>query len=267
MKLEGSAIGGYQTIAIAGIRDPHVLVAIDTWTHTLHAFLIAGIQRGPRPRTRRVPGWIYGATDGTPCSATSTRDADPPREVGVVLVVTAADQALATNIAKYANPYLLHMPLPGMDHLPSFAFMSSPRRNPTRSHLRIRPPTRRRARLTTRPRPHRDERTVTTISSRTVGDVATLVRSKNAGPFWLTLDVFCATDNDYVTIADNQVINPERIGDLYHVEPATIRIYRIPALRVVKVSFPRPTTQGGINDRDMHAGQQHVPLSRLPLPT
>ena len=35
-------------------------------------------------------------------------------------------KAVATSIAKYVNPYLLHMPLPGMTHLPSFAFMTSP---------------------------------------------------------------------------------------------------------------------------------------------
>ena len=52
--------------------------------------------------------------------------AEWPREVGAVLIVTAASQALATKIAKYANPYLLHMPLPTWDHLPSYAFLSSP---------------------------------------------------------------------------------------------------------------------------------------------
>jgi hypothetical protein len=33
---------------------------------------------------------------------------------------------MATAIAKTANPPLLHLPLPGMDHLPSFAFATSP---------------------------------------------------------------------------------------------------------------------------------------------
>jgi hypothetical protein len=50
----------------------------------------------------------------------------PPREVGVLMIATAADQATATAIAKYANPYLLHMPRPWMQDLPSFAFAGSP---------------------------------------------------------------------------------------------------------------------------------------------
>jgi hypothetical protein len=43
-----------------------------------------------------------------------------------MLIVTARDQETATRVVKLANPYLLHMPLPHMEHLPSFAFMASP---------------------------------------------------------------------------------------------------------------------------------------------
>jgi hypothetical protein len=100
---------------------------------------------------------------------------------------------------------------------------------------------------------------------RTIGDIAGLVRSKNAGPFWLTLDIFCRSRADYDTIARPAVITPERIGDLYRVDPAHVRVYRIPELLAVKISFPRPVTAGSVGDRDMHAGQQHVPLALLPM--
>jgi hypothetical protein len=99
----------------------------------------------------------------------------------------------------------------------------------------------------------------------TVGDVASLVRSKNAGPFWLTIDIFCDTYADYDLIAGSENISPQVIGALYGVSPEGVKIFRIPELRVVKVSFPRPVTQGGAFDRDMHAGQQHVPMLGLPL--
>ena len=49
-----------------------------------------------------------------------------PREVGVLFKARAADQATATAIAKIANPLMLHLPLHGMTHLPSFAFPFSP---------------------------------------------------------------------------------------------------------------------------------------------
>jgi Domain of unknown function (DUF4387) len=101
---------------------------------------------------------------------------------------------------------------------------------------------------------------------RTIGDVANLVRSKNAGPFWQTLDIFCDSDDDYRDVAAPSVVSVETIASLYHVDATTVRIYRMPALRAIKISFPRPTAQGGIHDRDLHAGQQHVPLLSLELP-
>jgi hypothetical protein len=100
---------------------------------------------------------------------------------------------------------------------------------------------------------------------RTIGDVASLVRSKNAGPFWQTLDIFCDAEDDYRDVTSPNVISVETIANLYHVDASTVRIYRIPSLRAVKISFPRPTAQGGIHDRDLHAGQQHVPLLSLEL--
>jgi hypothetical protein len=125
MKLEGAALAGYRTIAIAGIRDPEILANLDTWTENLRGFLGDGIQRvlGLDDEQYTVELRCYG--DNAVLGELEP-DRAAPREVGVVLIATAADRALATKIAKYANPYLLHMPLPAMGALPTFAFMSSP---------------------------------------------------------------------------------------------------------------------------------------------
>ena len=101
--------------------------------------------------------------------------------------------------------------------------------------------------------------------SRTLGSVADLIRSKNAGPFWMTLDIFCGTDADYEAVAAPGTIEPRNIADLYGVAPDDIRIFHLPNLRAIKVSFPRPVTQGSFTDRDIHAGQQHTPLTRLTI--
>jgi uncharacterized protein DUF4387 len=100
---------------------------------------------------------------------------------------------------------------------------------------------------------------------RTLGDLALEVRSKNAGPFWMTLEAFMPDEETY-RIAD-ALITEELISELYHVPPASLQIFRIPDLRVVKVSFPRPVVQGSLRDRDMHAGQHHVPLANTALPS
>jgi hypothetical protein len=99
----------------------------------------------------------------------------------------------------------------------------------------------------------------------TVGSVAERVRSKNAGPFWQTLDLFFSGDDNYRAVAENPAFNAETIGRLYRVDPNDVHIYRLPEIRVVKVSFPRRTVQGSRDDRDMHAGQQHIPIRELAL--
>ena len=43
-----------------------------------------------------------------------------------MMLVTAATQAIASEIARWANPHLLHQPLHDDDPIPSFAFPYSP---------------------------------------------------------------------------------------------------------------------------------------------
>lgn len=125
MKLEGAGLVGYQSLAIAGIRDPEVLAEIDVWSKGLQEFVAAkartllGLSDDDCRIEIRCYGWNAVLGDRDP-------DPTPPREVGAMLIVTAQDQQTATRVVKLANPYLLHMPLPHQQHLPSFAFMASP---------------------------------------------------------------------------------------------------------------------------------------------
>jgi len=104
-----------------------------------------------------------------------------------------------------------------------------------------------------------------TAAGTSIGEIAELVRSKNAGPFWQTLDVFLPDDDSYRRVAESPALDEATIARLYRTPADTVAIHRLPSIRVVKISFPRPVTQGGVADRDMHAGQQHVPLAGLPI--
>jgi hypothetical protein len=97
----------------------------------------------------------------------------------------------------------------------------------------------------------------------TLGELAVEIRSKNAGPFWVTLEAFMPDDDSY-RIAEN-LMTAEAIARLYGVLPEQVQLFALPDLRVVKASFPRPVSQGSLHDRDLHAGQQHLPLAALPL--
>jgi uncharacterized protein DUF4387 len=98
----------------------------------------------------------------------------------------------------------------------------------------------------------------------TFGDLALEVRAKNAGPFWVTMELFLRDAAGYALAADPTILNEDVVATLYDVRAEDVRLFRIPSLNVVKISFPRPIPQGSLRDRDIHAGQHHVPLASLP---
>ncbi|MEU6818593.1 DUF4387 domain-containing protein [Streptomyces sp. NPDC046860] len=101
----------------------------------------------------------------------------------------------------------------------------------------------------------------------TLADLSHEVRSKNAGPFWVTIELFLRDEDAYRIAADETFLDEHTVARLYGVLPDDIQIFRVPSLNVVKISFPRPVTQASLRDRDVHSGQQHVPLATLPVPS
>ena len=83
-----------------------------------------------------------------------------------------------------------------------------------------------------------------------LGDIAQKVRSKNAGPFWLTVDIFCGDASAYAEVVSG--LSTAIVARSVGAEPQLIKRFEIPDLNVVKFSFPRPTTQGAPRDRDIH---------------
>jgi hypothetical protein len=125
IKLEGSARRGYQTVSLVGIRDPLVVASIKEWSSGLLAALAKRVQSVLRldPSGYQAELRRYGADA---ILGPAEPEAECSHEIGVILKVSAPDQTTATAIAKLANTLMLHMTLPGMIHLPSFAFMTSP---------------------------------------------------------------------------------------------------------------------------------------------
>ncbi len=80
--------------------------------------------------------------------------------------------------------------------------------------------------------------------------LVTKVRSKNAGPFWLTIDIFCGSQAAYERVRDG--LATTRVAEVFGTQSQTIKRFDIPDLQVVKFSLPRPAVQGSLHDRDMH---------------
>jgi len=94
-------------------------------------------------------------------------------------------------------------------------------------------------------------------------DIAKYVRSKNAGPYWVTIDIFCDTEEAFSTLTQSVALGPESIGHLYGVEPNRVKIFHQQHIKVVKISIPRAAVSGDFTDRDIHAGQYFVPMLTL----
>jgi len=100
----------------------------------------------------------------------------------------------------------------------------------------------------------------------TIADLAVLVRSKNAGPFWLTIDVMFDNDAAYRRVRDSETINRAGIAHIYGRDPADIIVVNQDAALAIKVSFPRPQSSGSKYDSDVYGGQQYAPLLSLAVP-
>jgi len=100
----------------------------------------------------------------------------------------------------------------------------------------------------------------------TLGDLAKLVRSKNAGPFWLTIDIMFDGAEAYRRARDAEIVNRATIARLYNRHPAEIIVVNHDTALAIKVSFPRPQSSGSKDDSDVYGGQQYAPLLGLEVP-
>src|SRR5258705_3535709 len=91
-----------------------------------------------------------------------------------------------------------------------------------------------------------------------VSEICRHVRSKNAGLFWITLDLFFRDRASFDRYVEAPQFQPAAIGSLFDVDSGLVKRFVIPDLLAIKLSYPRRHPQGGALERDMHGGQQYV---------
>ena len=97
-------------------------------------------------------------------------------------------------------------------------------------------------------------------------DIANVIRSKNAGPFELTLDVLLKDQQMFEKLRQADVINTKVIAQLYQIpETDVISIVYFPNARAIKATIVRPLPSGALGERDVYGAQQHAPLMLLPV--
>lgn len=96
-----------------------------------------------------------------------------------------------------------------------------------------------------------------------LGEVAQIVRSKNAGPFCLTIDVLFNDNDTYMQVKQAKAITAERVASLYKMEPESVAVTEYDGACGFKISMPRRIVSGDLGDSDVYGAQQHVPIADL----
>jgi Domain of unknown function (DUF4387) len=99
-----------------------------------------------------------------------------------------------------------------------------------------------------------------------LADLATLIRSKNAGPFSLTFDIMFSDAELYRLVAQSRLLSEQTFAALYKCPASAVRVFECESALAIKFSIPRPIPQGDVGDGDLHGGQQFAPLMAIEIP-
>ncbi|MDQ6421488.1 DUF4387 domain-containing protein [Paenibacillus sp. LHD-117] len=99
-----------------------------------------------------------------------------------------------------------------------------------------------------------------------LGQLAKVLRSKNSGPFELTLDVLFDSENNYRMVKRSGRITKRTISELYGITEEQIHhlVFFDQALGF-KITISRDISSGTVGDRDVYGAQQHAPLMMLAI--
>lgn len=105
--------------------------------------------------------------------------------------------------------------------------------------------------------------------TRTLADITSVLRSKNADPFITTCDLFFVDEPSYREIKDSGLLAEASIAEIYRIpREAVIGVFWLDPILAVKISFykyhaGRYFASGDPEDLDVLGAQQHVPLRGL----
>jgi len=103
--------------------------------------------------------------------------------------------------------------------------------------------------------------------TKTLYEMAKVLRSKNSGPFELTLDIIFDDQEKYRIVKEANIINEDMICRLYNITLEKIlNIVFFDAAMAIKITIMRPVVSGGIAETDVYGAQQHAPLINIRVP-
>ncbi len=94
-------------------------------------------------------------------------------------------------------------------------------------------------------------------------DYTKILRSKNAGPLFITFDLIFNTKEDMEYVEKN--LTKEHISSAYNVSVEKIDIIPYGVVNSIKITFPRKNISGSLEDNDIYGCQQHTPLANIEI--
>ncbi len=100
----------------------------------------------------------------------------------------------------------------------------------------------------------------------TVREIAQICKSKNAGPFQVTIDVVFKDEAMYRRVRETGVLCRALFARLYNVAAEDVLFTAYDAGRAFKATLPRLVPAGDIGDTDVYGSQQHAPVLDVVIP-
>jgi Domain of unknown function (DUF4387) len=101
-----------------------------------------------------------------------------------------------------------------------------------------------------------------------LGDLASVIRSKNAGPFQVTIDIMFENADDYRRVLNSRDLTAAEIAKRYRISENEVAVIPFDRVHAIKITIPRrwgSRGSGSAGDRDVYGAQQHGPLVDLEI--
>jgi hypothetical protein len=96
-------------------------------------------------------------------------------------------------------------------------------------------------------------------------ELARVIRSKNAGPTTLSLDLLFDDEPRYRRALESPGLTRAAVAQRYGVAAETVEIIPYPAAHAIKIVLARRCVAGDPGDTDVYGAQQHGPLLGVEL--
>ena len=98
-------------------------------------------------------------------------------------------------------------------------------------------------------------------------DLATTIRSKNAGVDHITFDIICRDRRNFERVRDSGALDRGAVARLFGIDEGRVTDFVVcePA-NAIKFTIRRLRPSGGMGDSDLFGSQQYAPLFDVEIP-